>query len=96
MDVLCEAGQAIAITGASCYVKIGAQTGLKSVAFTNEGTGSERDLKLKLAISGLKYTQESKAAPGCTNGTFLNGSYSVSATVKATGTAGEWVGIWVE
>jgi hypothetical protein len=84
----------ITVTAFNCWVTVGAQSGLKSVTYTNEGSGTSRDVKVKVAITGIKYTQHSKSFPGCSSGTFTNGSYTGEATVKGANTAGEQVGIW--
>jgi hypothetical protein len=96
MDIVCPAGSAMVITAFNCYITIPAQTGLKTVSYTNEGSGSSRDIKVSTSITGLKYSQESKSFPGCVTGNFTNGTIQGTTTFKGVNTAGEQVGIWVQ
>jgi len=47
-------------------------------------------------VSGIKYTQDSKSFPGCTNGTFTNGTFVGEGLARGQNTTGEQVGIWKE
>jgi hypothetical protein len=84
----------ITVTAFNCWVKISSQTIGLGITYTNEGAGATRDIKVSENISGITYTQESKSFPGCTNGTFTNGTYTGAATYKGANTAGTQVGIW--
>jgi len=66
-----------------------------SFSGANEGSGTSRDIKINLSVSGMGYTQLSKSFPGCTNGTFANGTYNGAATVQGS-KEGKAVGIWRE
>ena len=94
MIVTCPEGKTITITAFNCHVSIGSQTIGSGISFHTGGSGKTRDITLTLNLSGTKYTQASKSFPGCTNGTFSNGTYKGSITITGTNTAGEQVGIW--
>jgi hypothetical protein len=96
LHILCPTAP-ITITAFNCYVTIGSQTVSHGISYTNKGAGTTRDITVDVNISseeGLTYTQHSKSFPGCSNGTFTNGTYTGLTTVKATNTAGTQVGIW--
>ena len=90
----CPPGSAITTTAFNCHIKVGSQTFASGITYDNAGSGSSRDVTATAKISGLKYTQESKSFPGCTNGTFTNGTHVGSATFVGTNTTGGQVGIW--
>jgi len=85
-----------AFTAFNCWVTIDNQSGLGSTEYTNAGTGTGRYLIGHANLSGIKYTQDSKSFPGCTNGTFENGTLVGEGTLKGWNTLGEQVGIWKE
>jgi hypothetical protein len=85
-----------AFTAFNCWVTINNQTGLGSTEYTNAGSGSGRYLIGHANLTGLKYTQHSKSFPGCTSGTFEDGTLVGEGTLKAKNTLGEQVGIWKE
>jgi hypothetical protein len=87
-------GSPITVTAFNCHVKVGTQTATSGISYSTAGSGTARDVTVKANITGLKYTQESKSFPGCTNGTFEDGKYVGSGTVTGTNTAGGAVGIW--
>lgn len=85
----------IEFTAVTCTVKVGAQSGLKSVTYENMGTKATRDVTIIPNVTGITYTTSS----GCPNGaeTRSDGSYSGGKfTVKGTHPAGTQVGVWVE
>ena len=84
----------IEVTAFNCTVKVAPQELPNGVTYDNAGSGTSRDITATFNLSGIKYTQESKAFPGCTNGTFTNGTYKGSATITGTNTTGSAVGIW--
>lgn len=93
LHINCKAGSSIKITAFNCHVSIGPQT-LTGVTYTNQGAGSTRDIYVHTNSSSIKYTQESKSFPGCTNGTFTNGTYKSAITLIAVDTFDKHVGIW--
>jgi hypothetical protein len=93
LHIICS-GSPITVTAFNCYVKVASQTVNSGVTYTNTGAGTARDVDVKVSLSGLTYSQESKSFPGCSNGTFTNGTYTGEATVKGANTAGTQVGIW--
>lgn len=92
----CPVGQTITTTAYNCWVTTGSQGPLGPVTYTSNGTGISRDVTMDINITGLQYTQHSKSFPGCTNGSFNNGTYTGSMTMRAANTAGSQVGIWVQ
>jgi hypothetical protein len=85
----------ITITAFNCWVTVGEQS-ISGGSYTNTGSGSSRDLDVAVNVSGIKYTQHSKSFPGCANGTFTNGTYVGSETVRGFNTAGSQVGVWIQ
>jgi hypothetical protein len=86
----------IEVTTPTCVVTVGSLTVNHGVVYTNEGAGTSRDIRVKVNLTGLTYTQHNKSFPNCTGGagTFTNGTYTGEATVKGANTAGTQVGIW--
>ncbi|HEX7278111.1 MAG TPA: hypothetical protein VF255_00680 [Solirubrobacterales bacterium] len=91
----CQPGQAITRTGFNCWITIGSQGPLPGVTYTSQGSGTTRDITIDGNITGITYAQHSKSFPGCTNGTFNNGTYTGATTIRGFNTVGEQVGIWV-
>ncbi|HEX7279990.1 MAG TPA: trypsin-like serine protease [Solirubrobacterales bacterium] len=84
VDVVCPEGSAITATAFNCHVKFGSQTGLSGVTYTDTTAASPKaDVDVSVNLSGIKYTQESKSFPGCSSGTFTNGTYAGSSTLWA-------------
>jgi hypothetical protein len=96
VDIVCPSNKVIEVEAFNCTVTIGSQNGLKSVTFTNEGSGTARDIKIDVNLTGIKYTQHGKGFFPCTSGSFTNGTYTGVATVSGEDEFGEPVGIWVE
>jgi hypothetical protein len=98
LHIVCGAGEAITITAFNCHVKIGSQTVSSGITYSNNwsSAGWGRDFSAVGNVTGLKYTQESKSFPGCTNGTFEDGKYVGSATLEGRTTTTVQVGIWYE
>ncbi len=102
LDIACPEGKAIEIIAkklglTKCVITIGAQTGRTAVTYTNEGSGSTRDVKFDLSVTGLKYTQDVGEGLGkCSAGTFETGQYNGTATVIAENSEKKQVGFWVE
>jgi hypothetical protein len=93
MHIVCPSAP-ITVTAFNCWVTVGSQTVNSGITYTNSGVGSARDITVDKTISGLTYTQHSKSFPGCSIGTFTNGTFTGSTTIKGTNTAGTQVGIW--
>ncbi len=96
VDIVCPAGKEITVTTSfsSCVIHVPAQTGLGGITITNTGTKTTRDLDVKLAITGIKYSQTGS----CTGGevTDTNGTLTGEATVKAdVGTTSTQQGLFV-
>jgi hypothetical protein len=86
--------QPMAITLIDCTITIGNQTGLANVAWTNIA-GSPDDLVLHKNITGLKYTQDPIGFFGCMSGTFTNGTWTGTSTVRAYNSGGTQVNLTV-
>jgi hypothetical protein len=84
----------IEVTAFNCWETIGSQSGIEGVTYTNTGAGGGRNVDVSTSLTGLTYTQHSKSFPGCTNGTFTNGTWSGSSTLTAVNTFAEPVGLW--
>ena len=83
MSIGCPAGKAIEIdTTTGCHVSIGAQENLKGATFENV----ENHILLKTKVEGIKHTDVDGFA--CIlegSGTFNDGAYAGSTTLKAAG-----------
>jgi hypothetical protein len=97
VGIQCPAGKAITykstVLGVSCEIQIGPQTGLKSVSFTNTGSGTGREVKQSLNLTGIAYT----ATGGlCSEtGSKTNGKMTGEGVMKAT-SGGLPSGMWWE
>ncbi|HEU5105509.1 MAG TPA: hypothetical protein VFU11_06680 [Solirubrobacterales bacterium] len=85
-DIICPAGKAITVTGAGCKITVTPQTGLKSVSYTNSGTG----ISIAANLSGIHYHHEGFT---CGTGTGTNGTYKGNTLASGTTTAGAAVTI---
>lgn len=83
VGVFCPAGKLIEIiaAGGICTSKIGSQSPLGVVSYTTN-TGSPETVSVTTGLKGITYTQEGFFCPGG-SGTFSNGTYTGSLTVKA-------------
>jgi hypothetical protein len=72
----------IRITAFNCEVTIGNQGPLSHITWT-QINGPPPHIQGHTTTTGVKYTQHSKSFPGCTNGTFTNGTNTGTITVKA-------------
>jgi hypothetical protein len=86
----------ITVTASNCWVTIGNQNGLSSVTYTTGESKPVHDLLLHISITGITYTQHSKLFPGCKSGTFTNGKYTGTNTVRAYNAEGVQVPLTVE
>lgn len=94
VDVLCGASP-ITITAFNCWVTIGSQENIGAVTHTNVGSGSSRHIHRHVHKWGTTYTQHSKSFPGCTNGTFTDGTETITETIRDSDTLGNQTGTWV-
>jgi hypothetical protein len=86
------------VTAFNCEITVGNQGPLSHITWTQGGVPSPpniHDLIAHVTITGIKYTQHSKSFPGCTNGTFTNGTYTGTNTVRAYDSLGNQVPITV-
>ncbi len=83
----------ITVSGTACVVTVGPQTGRSTVTFTNGGSGTSRTVTVASNISGITYTQNASCSGGA--GTFTNGTYTGSASVKGDNSKGKQQGIWI-
>ncbi|HEX7280183.1 MAG TPA: hypothetical protein VF255_11250 [Solirubrobacterales bacterium] len=95
VTIECPLSHFITVTAFNCWVTVGPQTRPTGVTYTNLGAGKTRDVTIDVNLTGLTYTQHSKSFPGCTNGTFTNGTYVGATTVRGFNTTNEQIGVWV-
>ena len=86
VEIKCPAGKAIEMTAPGCTTTIGAQKGLKSRTYTNEGAGTTRELTVHTNIAGIHYVE---CGTTRTNGTYVG-------TTKITGETAlkAHLGVW--
>jgi hypothetical protein len=88
------ASSPITIVLANCTATIGPQSGLPGLSYSNEGSGTLRNVVQAGEAVGLKYTTSGK---GCTaTGTFTDGAYNGADTFTATNAGGKQQGLSVE
>jgi hypothetical protein len=88
VDVSCPTGKSIEFEALSCRVKVGTQTGLGTVTYTNQANGT---VKVAAKVTGITYTSE-----GLCNGvagTHTDGVYEGTAIAKGTNEAGETISV---
>lgn len=84
-----------AVPGLECTIKIPAQNGLGSVAYSNSGSSRSRAITATLNLTGLRYIYSGKGCPGG-SGTFENGTYSGSAVFSGVNEAAKHaVGVYL-
>jgi hypothetical protein len=93
VHLTCPAGKNIEVTAFNCTVAFSPQSAT-TVEYTTTGSGSTREIVAKEEGTGIHYVQTSKSFPGCTNGTFTNGTAKGEVRTKGTNTEGKQVGIW--
>lgn len=93
VHLVCPAGKTMQVTAFNCWISIPPQSAT-SVEYVNTGSGSSRTILARESGTGIHYTQTSKSFPGCSNGTFTNGTATGEILTKGTDTAGKQVGIW--
>jgi hypothetical protein len=106
VDIVCPEGKQIVTTAklagtTKCTVDLPAQTGLKSITFTNVGS-EDTDVTADVNLSGVKYTQTAGTGLGaCTGTTDENGSregndlITAEAEGEAIGFASDRIGTWM-
>ncbi|MFT3864759.1 MAG: hypothetical protein QM729_10845 [Solirubrobacterales bacterium] len=98
VNVVCESGKEIEINAAStCVVKVGSQSGLSSVTYTDEGSGSSRSVLVTANVSGISSTVSGSTLICGTNGT-RSATYTGSVSTKGYTSAAHTTqtGVWVE
>jgi hypothetical protein len=94
-SITCPVEKAITVTAFNCWVTIGSQGPLSTFTYTNKNSGRDRDITIDFHLTSVKYTQQSKSFPGCSNGTFTNASVFGAATLEGYHTDGSKFGLWV-
>lgn len=76
-NVVCQPGKEIKVEvqgiEGGCQIKVGAQTGLKSVEYVNEGSGSARKVSVNANVTGIKWS--ATGACGLSESSGTNGEY---------------------
>lgn len=97
LGVLCEAGHEIELNlqGFSCKIMIPSQHVRAGVGFSNQGSGTSRNIEATLQVGGLEYSEHGGS---CTSpGTHADGSIGGGWTLRAQRLpGGEALGLWVE
>jgi hypothetical protein len=93
VDVVCETGKEITVSGPGCTVKVPGQTGKSTVSYTNNGSGTGRTVTVTAAVEGLKYSTSGLL---CGSSTKENGTYKGPTLVKGFTGGGTQQGIFVE
>jgi hypothetical protein len=98
-EIACETGKFIQIdAGTLCTVTIVPQT-VQGVHYVNEGTGTERDLRISLTASGLWYEKKGffcGSVLGNGKDLQITGTFTAWGNEDFGGVPGEQVGFWVE
>lgn len=93
MDIICPKSP-MTVTAFNCWVTIVTYYVFdEDVIYTNYGVGSSRHISDNLHIE-TKYIQHSKTFPGCSNGTFTNGTFSETITTRCRTLFGVQLGCW--
>ncbi len=91
VDIVCPGTNEITVTAptpalgkAKCIVHVPPQTGLGTVTYSNIGSGTTREVKVAVSLSGIKYSQTAGVAESGNCGTqdsTTTGTYVGGATV---------------
>lgn len=95
-DVSCPAGSSITVSTARCGMSIPAQTGLKSVAYTNvRPSGERRKVEVTSSVTKLAYTvtRDEFGCPFGGTGSKTSGSITGSLLVEGLNAQGYFEGI---
>jgi subtilisin family serine protease len=99
MDIVCsKAGDEIVIASGICTIRIPAQSGLKGIALSNSGSGSERAVTATYSITGITYKKVGITCPG--NGgastvTLADGAYTGSTKLSGLDGEGKADGVYL-
>lgn len=91
VDVGCPTGKAIEFEALSCRVKVGAQTGLGTVTYTNQTNGT---VKVAAKVSGITYTSE--GACNGLPGVHSDGTYEGTAIATGENEEGSVISVSVK
>lgn len=99
VSIICATGSVISITvtvfGSSiCTMTIGAQTGIGNFDFTNQGSGTTRDVLITSTATGIDYTVDGGGGFCGSTGLHTDGTYTGTITTKGF-SGGKQVGFWV-
>lgn len=102
VDVVCPAGKEMLVTASlfgtvKCSIHVPSQNGLKSVTYTQTGSGTTREIRADLSLSGIKYTHTAGSGFGaCSGGSAENGTYEGAALATGETLSGEHAGLLLE
>jgi len=84
-DIICPAGSTITLTNTKCVVHIGSQGNLKTITYSNTGSGTTQEVSVSINIpNAISYSHTEGTGVGkCTTGSSKTGSFS--GTAIATG-----------
>ncbi|MFT3864758.1 MAG: hypothetical protein QM729_10840 [Solirubrobacterales bacterium] len=99
VNLVCATGHEIEMNTASgvCVVTVGSQSGLSSVTYTDEGSGSSRSVLVTANVSGISVDVSGSTLICGTNGT-RSATYTGSVSTKGYTSEAHTIrtGIWVE
>ena len=87
-DIQCSAGSAIKISGATCELEVGPQTGLTTVKLKNDTSASpKKDITISPEVKSVVYTVTKDGAfcPFSGTGKKTDGSYTATSPLTITG-----------
>jgi hypothetical protein len=90
VDVGCPTGKTIEFEALGCRVKVGAQTGLGTVTYTNQANGT---VKVAAKVSSIKYVSE--GACNGLPGEHSDGTYEGTAIASGENEVGETISVSV-
>jgi hypothetical protein len=90
-DIVCSGSNMITIVSSTCEMKIGAQVGLKSIAFSNSGSG----ISAKANVGGIAYsvTKDGFLCPFNGTGAKTGATYTQNLAIQFNSTNGAVIDI---
>jgi Trypsin len=99
VDLICPEGKRLEITAVGCRITVEPQADLETITYTNNGSGSTREITIDFALSEIAY-EEHNVAPfnSCASSTVpkSNGSDETAAVLTGETKEASQRGIWIE
>lgn len=99
VDIVCPEAKEITATVTlfgtiKCTVHVPSQNELRTITYTNIGSGATREVTVDVNLAGIKYTHTAGTGFGaCTTGSATNGTYETAATITGE-SGGSHVGVF--